>query len=46
MTDVAGFWIGLGIFLGLACIATGLTNIARAIVVKEHGKEILNAERY
>ena len=45
MTDITGFFIGLGIFLGLACIATGITNIARAIVVKEHGKEILNDER-
>ena len=45
MTDLSGFFIGLGIFLGLACIGIGMTNIARAIVVKEHGKEILNDKR-
>ena len=45
MTDVAGFWLGLGIFLGFACVGQGLTNLARAIVIKEHGKEILNDSR-
>jgi hypothetical protein len=42
MTDWAGFWLGLGIFLGLACVGQGLAFIARAIVIKEHGEEIFN----
>lgn len=36
MTSFAGFFIGLGIFLGLACIAHGLLCIA--ISIKEHRK--------
>jgi hypothetical protein len=38
MTDWAGFWLGLGLFLGFACIGQGLVCIARAMYMTRHAK--------